>query len=93
MGFLGDDSEDEVEIKASSGNDVEEAELKNEVESKFGSGASSSSTDSKSSSSVSLEDVHRQNEKIISMLEELTDSGSSNETEDDFSGGGLDGVL
>jgi hypothetical protein len=96
MGFLGDDGEDEVEIKAStqvdSNNDSEETELMNEVESKFGRDSSGSSS-SEGSGSVSLEEVHRQNEKIISMLEELTGSKNS-DVEDDFStGDGLDGVL
>lgn len=96
MGFLGEDGEDEVEIKAStqvdSNNDSDETELMNEVESKFGRDNSGSSS-SEGSDSVSLEEVHRQNEKIISMLEELTGSKNS-DVEDDFStGDGLDGVL
>lgn len=95
MGFLGDNGEDEVEIKASTQVDSssdEETELMNEVESKFGAETSDSSS-SEGSSSVSLEEVHRQNEKIISMLEDLTGS-ENNEDEDDFStGDGLDGVL
>lgn len=96
MGFLGDDGEDEVEIKAStqvdSNNDSDETELMNEVESKFGRDSSGSSS-SEGSGSVGLEEVHRQNEKIISMLEELTGSKNS-DVEDDFStGDGLDGVL
>jgi len=94
MGFLGDDGEDEVEIKASTQVDStsdEETELMNEVESKFGSDSSGSS--SSKDSDVSLEEVHRQNEKIISMLEDLTGSKNS-DGEDDFStGDGLDGVL
>jgi len=86
MGFLGEEKgEDEVEIKASKQEESrEEADLKNEVESKFGSGTSAES-------SVSMEDLHRQNEEIISMLEDMTDD----EKEDDnsISGDGLDGVL
>ena len=92
MGFLGEDSEeDEVEIKASGQEESrEETELKQEVESKFGS--SGSSTVSSTDSSVDLEDIHRQNEKIISMLEEMSDD--EKETEDNsISGDGLDGVL
>lgn len=102
MGLLGKDDEeerrgsvDEVTISAAEPEEeVEESELMNEVNSKFGSRKKTSSTDTgkKSSSSISLEDVHRQNEKIISMLEELTDEPEE-ENGNDFVGGDMNGVL
>jgi hypothetical protein len=92
MGFLGEESgEDEVEIKASEQEELrDETELKQEVESKFADSgsASVSSTDS----SVSLEDIHRQNEKIISMLEDMSDDEQKDD-DNSISGDGLDGVL
>lgn len=92
MGFLGEENgEDEVEIKASEQEESrDETELKQEVESKFGStsSAKASSTDS----SVNLEDLHRQNEKIISMLEDMSEDEKSSD-DNSISGDGLDGVL
>ncbi len=91
MGFLGDDEEsdnlEEVSISAPEEKESESrdnSELKREAEKKF-----SGKTRNSSSDKVTLEEVHRQNEKIISMLEDLT------EDENDSSnvGGAMDGVL
>ena len=95
MGFLGDDEEEsdnfveEVSISAPEENESESRDnssLKREAEQKF-SGSKTGST----SDSVSLEDVHRQNEKIISMLEDLQED-ENNSTGSDV-GGAMDGVL
>jgi len=103
MGLLGKDDEeesrgsvDEVTISAAEPEketEVDESDLRNEVESKFSSRSKASKTSKKSSSSVSLEDVHRQNEKIISMLEELTDEPEEEDNGNDFVGGDMNGVL
>lgn len=94
MGFLGDDEKEEsdnfveeVSISAAEENESESRDnssLKREAEQKF----SGTKTDS-TSDSVSLEDVHRQNEKIISMLEDLQEDDNDNSE----IGGAMDGVL
>lgn len=53
---------------------------------------STSGKKSVSSSGVSLEDVHRQNERIIELLEDLANTKSSGQDEEEFSGD-LNGVL
>lgn len=94
MGFLGNDDESEnsrksqveevsINIPEEESESRDSSSLKSEAEKQF--------TGSSSSKSVSLEDVHRQNEKIISMLEDLQDS-DNNSTETDM-GGAMDGVL
>lgn len=98
MGILGDEEEesvDEVKISASDGSSNEgEADLMNEVESKFGSSSSKSNDKGNSSSSVNLDDIHRQNEKIISLLEDIKeDSSDEVEADEDMIGGDMNGVL
>jgi predicted glycosyl hydrolase (DUF1957 family) len=44
-------------------------------------------------SDISLEDVHRQNERIIELLEQVTGEDASQEEPDNDAVGGLDGVL
>jgi len=97
MGLLGNDENDsseEVKISASvEQEEAEEADLMNEVESKFGNQKSSQKTGSSSSvsdNSVNLEDLHRQNEKIISLLNELT---QDDEKDDNLTGGEMNGIL
>ena len=98
MGLLGNDGNDsseEVKISASvePEQEAEEADLMEEVESKFGNQKGSQKTGSSSSvsdNSVSLEDLHRQNEKIISLLNELT---QDDEKEDNLTGGEMNGIL
>ncbi|MFO7794455.1 MAG: hypothetical protein R6V35_05795 [Candidatus Nanohaloarchaea archaeon] len=96
MGFLGDNEKkesdnfvEEVSISAPEEKESESresSELKREAEKKF-TGSKSSSNSEK----VSLEEVHRQNEKIISMLEDLKEDDKNNSNSD--VGGAMDGVL
>ena len=97
MGLLGNnenDSNEEVKISASvEQEEAEEADLMNEVESKFGNQKGSQKTGSSSSvsdNSVNLEDLHRQNEEIISLLRELT---QDDEKDDNLTGGEMNGIL
>jgi hypothetical protein len=91
MAFLGDEEEgdeevEEVSIKASKSDSSSDSDLKMEARQKF----------SDDSSDVDLEDVHEQNKRIISMLEELTgrdNDRSREENEDVDVGGAMDGVL
>lgn len=95
MGFLGDDDEESdnfvEEVSISAPEEKEESgsrnssDLKKEAEQKF----TGRSSGSKDSNSVSLEEVHRQNEKIISMLEDLKEDENDNSNV----GGAMDGVL
>jgi len=101
MGLLGnnnDDSGEEVKISATidESEDSDEADLMNEVESKFGTKSSSdnNSVGGRDSGKVDLEDLHRQNEKIISLLEELTrNEENEKEEDDDLVGGDMNGIL
>lgn len=98
----GDDFVEEVSISAAGENNENDKPLKKEAEQKFnpsdsGSGSSSgtrsrSSSNSMGSKSISLEDVHRQNEKIISMLEDIQ-SSEEDESNETNVGGAMDGVL
>jgi hypothetical protein len=91
MAFLGEEEEgdeevEEVSIKASETDSGSDSDLKKEARQKF----------SDDSSDVDLEDVHEQNKRIISMLEELTgrdNDRSREENEDVDVGGAMDGVL
>jgi hypothetical protein len=91
MAFLGEEEEgdeevEEVSIKASETDSSSDSDLKKEARQKF----------SDDSSDVDLEDVHEQNKRIISMLEELTgrDNDRSREEDEDVDvGGAMDGVL
>jgi len=99
MGFLNRDEDNETgngrksQVEEVSINVPEEEDksdnssLRNEAEKKF---SRSSSSSNSSSNKVSLEDVHRQNEKIISMLEDLQEDEENNNTD---VGGAMDGVL
>lgn len=96
------------EKKSSSGN-RKETRLESEVESKVvskntdsndkvssvASGSTVSNNDASSNEgNIGLEDVYRQNERIIELLEEI--SGNSNKDEEDDNGdynGDIDGVL
>lgn len=81
MGIFDSDSS-EKEVKISPGEEKKEKEtrLRNEVESKV----------VDSDDGVTREDLHRQNERIIELLEELT--GEENGDEEKFSGD-VSGVL
>lgn len=97
MGLLGeenDESVEEVSISAAADDREDNSELMNEVESKFSSRKNASKSSGRNSDSVSLEDLHRQNEKIISLLEDLVeDKSSSKNKNDDLVGGDMNGVL
>ena len=78
------DSREEVTInpvqEESRGEEKDESRLKKEAEKEL-----------TGSSEVSLEDVHRQNERIIELLEQVTDEPVEEDEGDQR--GGLDGVL
>ena len=78
--FDSDSSEEEVKISPGEEDEGKETRLRNEVESKV----------VDSDDGVTNEDLHRQNERIIELLEELT--GEENEDEEEFSGD-VSGVL
>lgn len=98
MGFLGNNEDNETSSRKGQVEEVsinvpdeennkDNSSLRNEAEKKF-------NRSSSSSKSISLEDVHRQNEKIISMLEELQDEEKNNSHNDTTNvGGAMDGVL
>ena len=105
-----DNSEEEVTINPSetSNQGGNESKLKSEVESKVVPGskkksddtvssvASGSTVSEKQSKDVGMEDVYRQNERIIELLEQLTGNDKKQATEqsneDEFDGD-LNGVL
>lgn len=101
-----DDQEGEVRISTSEEREQrkkeEESKLKKEAESKLKSSSSSKSSSRSSSSSltstgsdISIEDVHRQNERIIELLEDLNDDSPSSKDKSQELGGGAaaDGLL
>lgn len=85
MGFLDDSEENQVEEVTISAPD----ETSDEDSSSLEQEAKQKLVGSEKSKGVSLEDIHRQNEKIISLLEELTEDSNDQEEY----GGGMDGVL
>lgn len=104
MGIFDDDeSEEEVQISPNQESAGNEGRLKSEVESKVvsdngetGSTVSSVASGSQvsqedSSKSIDIEDVYRQNERIIELLEEISSDEDTGD-EQDFSGD-VDGVL
>jgi hypothetical protein len=104
MGIFDDDeSEEEVQIRPNQEFAGNEGRLKSEVESKVvsdngetGSTVSSVASGSQvsqedSSKSIDIEDVYRQNERIIELLEEISSDEDTGD-EQDFSGD-VDGVL
>lgn len=93
-----DDRQGEVRISTAeekSDNSREDSKLKREAESKLLGGSSTSSTSgSTAGSKVSIEDVHRQNERIIELLEEI--NGGSSDSKDrskELGGAAADGLL
>lgn len=68
------DSEDSVRVDSS---DQKESRLKNDVESSLTGSSSSGSSASPGSSSVSLEDIHSQNQRIIELLQRLADQNNN----------------
>jgi hypothetical protein len=111
--FDSDESEEEVQISPDE-ETTQESKLKSEVESKVVPGSikndgdesstvssvgSGSQVSRKSSSKdVGIEDVYRQNERIIELLEEISggkdnDENSSESKKDDEFDGDLNGVL
>ena len=106
--FDSDKSEEEVQINPSNEESSTGSKLKSEVESKVVPGsddgndstvssvASGSKVSNKDSNrDISVEDVYRQNERIIELLEKLTDSDDRSKTEDNNENfdGDLNGVL
>lgn len=110
----GNDSEEEVKINPGNNDSRANGKLRGEVESKVVEKSGSNSNDSKVSSvasgkqvsgtqekNVSLDDVYRQNEKIINLLEQIAKNGNKKKVdnstkpknEDEEFDGGLDGVL
>jgi len=97
-----EDFVEEVSISAAGESDEDNKPLKKEAEKKFNASDSSSgsrsgtrsrsNSNSMGSKSISLEEVHRQNEKIISMLEDLQGSEEDENSETNV-GGAMDGVL
>ena len=105
-----DNSEEEVTINPSetSSQSRDESKLRSEVESKVVPGskknddtvssvASGSTVSEKKSKEIGMEDVYRQNERIIELLEQLTGNDKNDEMEqnndnEDFDGD-LNGVL
>lgn len=80
MGLFDDTSSgkrDEVRIGVSEKDENDGSQLKSDVEKRIGSKDSSSS----SGSSVSVEDIHQQNERIIELLESLVDDKRSSDTD------------
>lgn len=91
-----DEETEEVSLRTpeegSSGEDT--SDLHSEVETRLGSETSSTSTSSSSSSSstsvsseVSLDDIKKQNEKIISLLEDIKNGTSPENNNNSTSGG------
>lgn len=79
MGLFNDESQgrdDEVVIEAPEEDNSTETRLGQEVESSIVGDSSSSTSTETDSSDVSLDDIHRQNETIIDLLEELVDRKS-----------------
>lgn len=72
MGLFDDTGSKKNEVRIGVSDDPGNSRLKEDVEKKLDSGSSSRS----SSSDVTIDDIHRQNEKIISLLEQLTDNRS-----------------
>lgn len=112
------DSKDEVRVSVPEGqkgrhSNSSNSKLRSEVESKVGSSGSGetridpNSSSGTRNSSVDLEDIHRQNEKIISLLEQISgeenqkDHGSSSRVterkdkseKDNDIGGGMNELL
>lgn len=85
--------------------ETDNSKLRGEVESRIDTASDSSESRSSSSSDVSMDDIHRQNERIIELLQKLVEdqedsrnnsSGSSRVTdkeEDDRVRGGMDELL
>ena len=105
--FDNDESEEEVQISPDQQSAGNEGRLKSEVESKVVSNSSdggstvssvasgSQVSEEDSSKDIGIEDVYRQNERIIELLEEISNNSNDDEEgEDDqeFSGD-VDGVL
>jgi hypothetical protein len=112
--FDSDESEEEVQISPNEETSTQESKLKSEVESKVVPGGSKKDGDESStvssvgsgsqvsrkssSKDVGIEDVYRQNERIIELLEEISDGKDNNENsseskkKDEFDGD-LNGVL
>lgn len=90
------DSTEEVEISAQARSEESDSDLMDEVETKFGS-AEETEVDNSSQGSIDLEDLHEQNKKIISLLEEINennnDERSSSSSQSDMIGGDMNGVL
>jgi len=95
------DSTEEVEISAQAGSEKTDSDLMDEVETKFGS-AEETEVDNSSQGSIDLEDIHRQNKKIISLLEDINENNndqrsssknSSSSSQSDMIGGDMNGVL
>jgi hypothetical protein len=92
-----DEETEEVSLRTpeEGGSGEDSSDLHSEVETRLGSETSSTSTSSRSSSSssvsseVSLDDIKKQNERIISLLEDIKNGNSSeNNNEDNSVAGG-----
>ena len=88
VGDSGSEESSESSTKSRRGREMRERSTRSRGNNSQKRGSSSVSTRG-SSSDVSLDDIHRQNERIIELLEELNGETSNTENE----GGDFDGVL